>query len=120
MTSHDTRAYMGDDGHRPASRTAAHPTDQGWIESFFGHVVHEWPHLDAITDPVLLESELARVRIDYNEVRLHEAIGDVTPDDEHHGRGEATREARRQGLQRAREAARTEAPGHHHNPEETA
>jgi putative transposase len=102
MTSHDTRAYMvmmAIAQHHGRPHT---PTDQAWIESFFGHVKHEWPHLCAITDPVLLESELARVRIDYNEVRLHEAIGYVTPDDEHHQRGEAIREARRQGLQRAR------------------
>lgn len=46
---------------------------------------------------------LARVRLEYNTVRLHEAIGYVTPDDEHYGRGEAIREARRQGLARARE-----------------
>ena len=33
--------------------------------------------------------ELDRVRIEYNTVRLHAGIGYVTPDDEHHGRGDA-------------------------------
>jgi putative transposase len=51
----------------------------------------------------VLEAELARVRIDYNTMRLHQAIGYITPDDEHHGRGEQIREARRQGLARARQ-----------------
>ena len=42
--------------------------------------------------------KLQRVRIEYNTVRLHESIGYVTPDDEHTGRGEAIRQARRDGL----------------------
>ena len=44
----------------------------------------------AIRDPGVLDAELARVRHDYNTVRLHAAIGYVTPDDEHHGRGPAS------------------------------
>ena len=79
------------------------PPDQAWIETLFGHIKGEWPHLEDIDDPQLLETELARVRVEYNTVRLHEAIGYVTPDDEHNGRGEAIREARRQGLARARQ-----------------
>jgi len=79
------------------------PTDQAWIETLFGHVKGEWPHLEDIADPLVLEAELDRVRTIYNTVRLHESIGYVTPDDEHHGRGEAIREARRQGLERARQ-----------------
>lgn len=102
MTSHDTRAYMvlmAIAQHHGRPHT---PTDQAWIESFFGHIKHEWPHLATITDPVLLEDELARIRLEYNQVRLHEAIGYVTPDDEHHQRGEQIRQARRDGLEQAR------------------
>ncbi len=46
----------------------------------------------------LLAAELDRARTHYNEVRLHEGIGYVTPNDEHEGRGETIRQARRDGL----------------------
>ncbi|WP_419855449.1 hypothetical protein [Candidatus Poriferisodalis sp.] len=36
-------------------------------------------------------------------MRPHQAIGYLTPDDEHHHRGQTIREARRQRLQRARQ-----------------
>jgi putative transposase len=103
MTSDATRAFMvmmAIAQHHGRPHT---PTDQAWIESFFGHIKAEWPHLEQLTDPVVLDTELDRVRGLYNTVRLHEAIGYVTPDDEHHGRGQAIREARRQGLTRARQ-----------------
>ena len=103
MTSTATRAYMtlmAIAQHHGRPHT---PTDQAWIESFFGHIKHEWPHLNTISDPEQLDTELARIRVEYNTVRLHEAIGYVTPDDEHHRRGEHIREARRQGLRRARQ-----------------
>lgn len=60
------------------------PTDQAWIETLWGHVKAEHPHLLAITDPAVLAAELERIRVHYNreENRLHEAIGYVTPDDE--------------------------------------
>ena len=35
-------------------------------------------------------------------MRLHAAIGYVTPDDEHHGRGPQIRRARAAGMRRAR------------------
>ena len=120
MAATDTRAFMtlmAIAQHRGRPHT---PTDQAWIESFFGHIKGEWPHLEDLTDPAVLEDELARIRIDYNTVRLHEAIGYVTPDDEHHGRGEPIREARRQGLARARQQRLEQHRRHdHHNPEET-
>jgi transposase InsO family protein len=102
MASADTRAYMAMMAiaqHRGRPHT---PTDQAWIESFFGHLKGEWPHLVDIDDPVVLESELERIRTIYNGTRLHEAIGYVTPDDEHYGRGDTIRQARIDGLRAAR------------------
>jgi putative transposase len=79
------------------------PHDQAWIETLFGHVKGEWPHLEKIRDPGEPGAELDRVRSDYNGLRLHASIGYVTPDDEHEGRGDAIRQQRRDGLARARE-----------------
>ena len=42
------------------------PTDQAWIETLFGHVKTEWPHLEQITDPPTLRAELDNARGDYN------------------------------------------------------
>ncbi|MGH8997316.1 MAG: transposase [Acidimicrobiales bacterium] len=114
MTSGDTRAFMA------AMAVAQHhgrphtPTDQAWIETLFGHVKGEWPHLERIADPAVLDAELARVRAEYNTVRLHAGIGYVTPDDEHTGRGNTIREARRHGLARAHQQ-RLEYHRRHHN-----
>lgn len=83
------------------------PTDQAWIETLWGHVKAENPHLMTITDPAVLAAELERVRVHYNTVRLHEAIGYVTPDDEHEGRGETIRAARSAGLTKADQDRRT-------------
>jgi transposase InsO family protein len=101
MTSKHTAAFMA------GARIATHhgrpstPNDQAWIESFFGHLKDEHPHLDKINYAGELEAELDALRLKYNTVRLHEGIGYVTPDDEHHGRGEAIRTARRAGLTHA-------------------
>ncbi|MGH3632191.1 MAG: integrase core domain-containing protein [Sciscionella sp.] len=78
------------------------PNDQAWIESFFGHLKAEHPHLDTITDPADMRAELDARREHYNTIRLHEGIGYVTPEDEHYGRGETIRKARRDGLTAAR------------------
>jgi putative transposase len=102
MTATDTRQFMAlmtiaQHHGRPGT-----PTDQAHVESFFSHLKGDWPHLLAISDPAVLDTELARIRTDYNTVRLHAAIGYVTPDDEHHGRGPAIRRARAAGMRRAR------------------
>lgn len=102
MTAVDTRAFMAlmtitQHHGRPGT-----PTDQAHIESFYSHLKGDWPHLPTITDPAVLDTELARIRREYNTTRLHASIGYVTPDDEHHGRGPAIRRARSAGLKRAR------------------
>jgi putative transposase len=55
----------------------------------------------------VLTAELKRVRARCNGVRLHEAIGDVTPNDEHEGRGDTIRAARHNGMIAADEQRRT-------------
>jgi transposase InsO family protein len=103
MTSKATAVFMA------GARIAQHfgrpstPNDQAWIESFFGPHKGEFPYLERIKDPGELERELDRLRVHYNTVRLHEGIGYVTPDDEHHGHGKAIRAARRAGLATARQ-----------------
>jgi putative transposase len=103
MRSHSTREFLA--GMAIATRFGRPgvPQDQAWIESLFGHVKTEWPHLEKIRDPGTLVVELDRVRPEYNGIRLHAGIGYVTPDDEHEGRGEQIRQDRRDGLARARE-----------------
>ena len=113
MRAGDTRKFMA------AASIAQHfgrpgtPTDQAWIETLWGHLKREHPHLLTITDPAVLAAELERLRVHYNDVRLHEAIGYVTPNDEHEGRGDHIRQARRAGLIRAdqqRRATRQNTP----------
>ena len=112
MRSSETRAFMallsiGQHFGRPYT-----PTDQAWIETLWGHVKAEWPHLLGIEDPEVLAAELERVRAHYNGIRLHETIGYVTPNDEHEGRGDRIRQARRDGLTAADQARRA----HHRAP----
>ena len=101
MKAEDTRQFMAlmtivQHHGRPGT-----PTDQAHVESFFGHLKSEWPHLTGLRDPGVLDAELARIRGEYNTVRLHAGIGYVTPDDEHHGRGPEIRRARTAGMRRA-------------------
>ena len=103
MRSHSTREFLAGVHIAQHFGRPHTPTDQAWIETLFGHVKGEWPHLEKIVDPGDLEAELDHVREQYNSVRLHASIGYVTPDDEHEGRGEAIRKARRDGLDQARQ-----------------
>jgi transposase InsO family protein len=104
MTSGSTREFMALHAIATHYGRPGTPTDQAHIESLFGHVKHEWPHLERLAEAADLARELAAARHHYNTIRLHAGIGYVTPDDEHQGRGPAIRHARQIGLARAREA----------------
>ena len=103
MRSHSTREFMAACAIMQRFGRPGTPTDQAWIESLFGHVKGDWPQLEKIRDSGELERELDRARAEYNSVRLHAGIGYVTPDDEHHGRGDALRQDRRDSLAAARQ-----------------
>jgi putative transposase len=98
MTCRDTRKFMAVCSIVQHFGRPSTPTDQAWIETLWGHIKAEHPHLLTITDPAVLAAELERIRVHYNGVRLHESIGYVTPDDEHQGRGDAISHARQAGL----------------------
>jgi len=102
MTAIDTRQFMALMAIAQHHGRPGTPTDQAHVESFFSHLKGDWPHLTGIRDPAALDTELARIRHEYNSVRRHAAIGYVTPDDEHHGRGPQIRRARAAGMRRAR------------------
>ena len=102
MTAIDTRQFMALMAITQHHGRPGTPTDQAHIESFFSHLKRDWPHLLEIRDPAVLDTELHRIRTEYNTTRLHASIGYVTPDDEHHGRGPGIRRARAAGLKRAR------------------
>ncbi|PZR65633.1 MAG: integrase [Solirubrobacterales bacterium] len=118
MTSGKTREFMALHAIATHYGRPGVPTDQALIESFFGHLKHDWSYLEQITDPGVLDAELKAVRDVYNNTRLHAGIGYVTPADEHAGRGPNIRHARRLGLQRARDARLAYHRNHknHHNP----
>ena len=102
MTAIDTRQFMALMAIAQHHGRPGTPTDQAHVESFFSHLKGDWPHLTEIREPAALDTELDRIRREYNTVRLHAAIGYVTPDDEHHGRGPQIRRARVAGMRRAR------------------
>ena len=104
MTATDTRQFMALMAIAQHHGRPGTPTDQAHVESFFSHLKGDWPHLTSIQDAGALDAELARIRGEYNTVRLHAAIGYVTPDDEHQRRGPEIRRARIAGLRRARAA----------------
>ena len=102
MTSGSTREFMAMCAIAQHFGRPGTPTEKAWIESLFGHVKAEWPHLDRINDPEVLRIELTDIRRQYNTIRLHAGIGYVTPVDEHDGRGPRIRAARKRGLRHAR------------------
>lgn len=106
MRADDTRRFMALCSIAQHFGRPSTPTDQAWIESLWGHIKREHPHLMTITDSAVLAAELERVRVHHNGTRLHEAIGYVTPNDEHEGRGDAIRAARTDGMRIADEQRR--------------
>ena len=80
MTSKATSVFMA------GARIAQHfgrpgtPNDQAWVESFFGHLKGEFPHLDKIGDAGELEAELDRLQVHYNTVRLSLGVRDLLRD----------------------------------------
>ena len=79
MTAGDTKTFMALMAILQHHGRPGTPTDQAHIESFFGHLKREWPHLLRIDDPAVLDTELARVRTLWNTVRRTRPSGMSPP-----------------------------------------
>lgn len=82
------------------------PADNAASEAFNATIKCERLYqLDtAAMSPFEVEFEIAAFIEDYNEVRLHQGIGFVTPAERHDGRHVAISQARRRGMEAARVA----------------
>ena len=66
MSCRDTRRFMAVCSIVQHFGRPSTPTDQAWIETLWGHVKYEHPHLLAIADPAVLAAELERIQVHYN------------------------------------------------------
>lgn len=62
MTSGSTREFMALHAIATHYGRPGVPTDQALVESFFGHLKHDWPYLEQITHPRDLDRERGRPR----------------------------------------------------------
>jgi len=80
MTSGDTREFMALMAIAQHHGRPGTPTDQAHVESFYSHLKGDWPLLETIRNPAVLDSELTRARIEYNIVRLSPGVDPLLHD----------------------------------------
>jgi putative transposase len=120
MTSRSTRQFFFDLGVVQSFSRPRTPTDNATCESWMATLKCERLY-DADTagmTPTEVLSLVDRFIDFYNDQRLHQSLGFVTPAERHDGRHTAILEARRAGMERAR-AARAVANGHAPDPGST-
>ena len=106
MTSRSTRAFFADLGIAQSFSRPRTPTDNATAESWMATLKCERLY-DADTasmTPVDVHSMIERFIAHYNDVRLHQGLGYVTPSERHDGRHTAILETRRRGMAEARAA----------------
>lgn len=113
MTSKSTQQFFFDLGTVQSFSRPKTPTDNAACESWMATVKCERLYDASTADmtPAEVESMIDRFITYYNEERLHQALDFVTPAERHDGRHTAIIEARRRGMQEAKERRRMEAYG---------
>ncbi|MGH2724599.1 MAG: IS3 family transposase [Actinomycetota bacterium] len=106
MRARSFKEFLHDLGISQVLARPRTPADNAASEAFNATIKCERLYrLDtAAMSPFDVEAEIAAFIEDYNEVRLHQGIGFVTPAERHDGRHVAIIEARRRGMRAAREA----------------
>ncbi|MGH2726281.1 MAG: IS3 family transposase [Actinomycetota bacterium] len=113
MTSRSTKAFFAELGITQSFSRARVPTDnataESWIATLKCERLYEADTAEMTPDQV--ESMIDRFIDYYNNERLHQSLGFVTPAERHEGRHVAIIQARRRGMQEARERRRMHANG---------
>lgn len=113
MTSKSTQQFFFDLGIVQSFSRAKTPTDnaacESWIATFKCERLYDANTADM--EPWEVESLLDRFIEFYNDERLHQGIGYVTPAERHDGRHVAIIEARKRGMQEAKKRRKMEAYG---------
>lgn len=117
MTSRSTRAFFAELGIAQSFSRPRTPTDNATAESWMATLKCErlYDADTAAMTPDEVHAMIERFIGHYNEVRLHQGLGFVTPAERHDGRHTAILEARRRGMAEAR-AARIAANRQAHHP----
>lgn len=108
MTARTFKQFLADLGIPQILSRPRTPADNAASEAFNATIkCDELYHIDtAQMSPGEVEIVIGRFIEFYNEVRLHQGIGFVTPAERHDGRHEAIIAARLEGMQKARETRR--------------
>lgn len=111
MTSKSTRQFFTELGIVQSFSQPRTPTDNATAESWMATIKYEELYYadTAEMTPAEVESMTDRFIDYYNNERLHQSLGYVSPVERHEGRHIAIIEARRQGMQQAREKRKMEA-----------
>lgn len=108
MTSRSTKAFFAELGITQSFSRARVPTDnataESWIATLKCERLYEADTAEMTPDEV--ESMIDRFIDHYNNERLHQSLGFVTPVERHEGRHTAIIEARRRGMQEAKQKRR--------------
>ena len=102
MKAKSIRAFFRDLGIGQLFCRPHTPDDNAEMESFFATLKCERLYRGSYDDPFLAEAGIADFIAYYNNGRLHQGIGFVTPQERHEGKDQEIREERRRGLQAAR------------------
>ena len=113
MTSRSTRSFFAALGIAQSFSRPRTPTDNATCESWMATLKCErlYEADTAEMAPWEVEQMVDRFIDYYNNERLHQGLGYVTPAERHEGRHTGIMEARRRGLQEARITRRMEATG---------
>ena len=113
MTSRSTQAFFSDLGIAQTFSRPRTPTDNASCESWMATLKCERLYEADTADmaPWEVEEMIDRFIGYYNNERLHQGIGFVTPADRHEGRHVAIFAARKEGMRRAQETRKMAAYG---------